>query len=77
MIFRNTVRSHVCNNKYQVKKHESHAEETFSNTFTKNRLQSKPVCLGIIAKPEDHLYSSATNYVDLENLIEVTITIKQ
>jgi len=60
--------------RFQVWTHENHAELIYSQKFIKQKLQyihENPVRSGIVAKPEDYLYSSARNYADLENLIDI------
>ncbi len=74
MIFRYAARKHKRNNTYQVWTHENHAEEIFSNSFIEqkiNYIHQNPVRSGIVVNPEDYLYSSAKNYADLENTLEI------
>jgi REP element-mobilizing transposase RayT len=58
----------------QIWTHENHAELIYSENFIRQKLNyihENPVRSGIVAKAEDYLYSSARNYADLENLINV------
>ena len=58
----------------QIWTHESHAELIYSQKFIEqkvNYIHNNPVKSGIVAKPEDYLYSSARNYADLESVIDV------
>jgi len=58
----------------QIWTHENHAEHIFSQQFIEQKItyiHNNPVRAGIVAKPYDYLYSSARNYADLENLIDV------
>jgi REP element-mobilizing transposase RayT len=59
---------------YQIWTHENHAEHIYSQKFIEQKVQyihSNPVRSGIVAKPEDYLYSSARNYAGLEPVIDV------
>ena len=80
MIFRYAARSHNRNNEYQVWTHESHAEEIYSNTFIEQKIEyihNNPVRSRIVAKPEDYIYSSARNYAELENILDISIATKR
>jgi REP element-mobilizing transposase RayT len=53
-----------------------HAEVVTSNNFIKqkiNYIHNNPVKDKIVALPEDYLYSSARNYADLENELDVIL----
>ena len=59
---------------FQIWTHENHAVELYSSEFVAqkiNYIHQNPVQAGIVAKPEDYLYSSAVNYAGLDGLIEV------
>ncbi|MBK8089820.1 MAG: transposase [Chitinophagaceae bacterium] len=55
------------NNKgWQIWSNDNHPEECFSKAFTDTKLDythDNPVRAGIVEKPEDYLYSSASNYI--------------
>ena len=54
--------------------HENHAVELSTNEMIDTRLNyihENPVRAGWLEKPEDYLYSSASNYADREGLMEV------
>ena len=58
----------------QVWKHENHAEQIYSQKFIEqkiNYIHNNPVRAGIVARAEDYLYSSASNYADMESLMDV------
>jgi REP element-mobilizing transposase RayT len=58
----------------QIWTHENHAELIYSQKFIDqkiNYIHNNPVKSGIVAKPEDYIYSSARNYADLESVIDV------
>ena len=59
---------------HQLWTHENHAEHVYSQKFIEQKVQyihNNPVRSGIVAKPEDYLYSSARNYAGLESVIDV------
>ena len=58
----------------QVWTHENHAELIYSQKFIEQKLNyihENPVRSRIVTKAEDYLYSSARNYADLENVIDI------
>jgi REP element-mobilizing transposase RayT len=58
----------------QVWTHENHAEHIYSEKFIKQKIDyihNNPMRAGLVEKPEDYLYSSARNYADLDNLLDV------
>jgi putative transposase len=65
------------NNKdWQVWSNDNHPEECFTDRFMKTKLNyihENPVRAGIVAKPEDYLYSSASNYVLGKGLLDVEL----
>jgi REP element-mobilizing transposase RayT len=59
---------------HQIWTHENHAEHIYSQKFIEQKVKyihNNPVRSGIVAKPEDYLYSSARNYSGLESVIDV------
>ena len=59
---------------HQVWTHENHAEIIYSQKFIQQKvdyIHKNPVKSGIVVNPEDYLYSSARNYADLDNLLEI------
>jgi len=59
---------------HQLWTHENHAEHIYSQKFIEQKvlyIHNNPVRSGIVAKPEDYLYSSARNYAGLESVIDV------
>ncbi len=74
LIFKYAAKGHKRNENYQVWTHENHAEEIFSNSFIEQKIEyihNNPVRAGLVAKPEDYLYSSARNYAELDSVIEI------
>ncbi|NOQ27228.1 MAG: transposase [Bacteroidales bacterium] len=58
----------------QIWTHENHAEHIFSQKFIEQKLDyihNNPIKAGIVANPQDYLYSSARNYADMESVIEI------
>jgi putative transposase len=57
----------------QVWTHENHAEHIYSQKFIEQKIDyihNNPVRAGIVSRPEDYLYSSASNYAELNSIIE-------
>lgn len=74
MVFKHAASKHTRNNTFQVWTHENQPKEIFSNKFIEqkiNYIHQNPVKAGIVEKAEDYLYSSARNYADMENLLEI------
>jgi REP element-mobilizing transposase RayT len=62
------------NEKKQIWVNDSHPEECYSREFTDTKLKyihENPVRAGIVNKPEDYVYSSASNYICGKGIIEV------
>jgi len=58
----------------QIWTHENHAEEIYSQKFIEQKIEyihNNPVRAGIVQKPEEYLYSSARNYAELDNVLDV------
>ena len=58
----------------QIWKNDNHPEECFSKEFTETKLNyihENPVRAGIVRKPEDNVYSSASNYARMGGIIDV------
>jgi len=67
---------HNRNEKYQFWTHENHAVHLYSPEFTGEKLMylyNNPVRAGIVAKPEDYLYSSARNYANLPGVLDIEL----
>jgi hypothetical protein len=61
---------------FQIWTHENHAEYIYSQKFIEqkiNYIHQNPVRLGIVECPEDYLYSSARNYAEEENILDVSV----
>ena len=62
--------------KYKVWQNGCHAEIARSNWFIKqkiNYIHNNPVVDKVVASPEDYIFSSASNYADLESELEVEL----
>jgi putative transposase len=60
----------------QIWKNDNHPEECFSKSFTETKLNyihENPVRARIVKKPEDYIYSSASNYAGKGGIIDVEI----
>jgi REP element-mobilizing transposase RayT len=58
----------------QVWTHENHAEHIYSQKFMEQKvdyIHNNPVRAGIVSRPEDYLYSSASNYAEMDSILEV------
>lgn len=58
----------------QVWTHENHAEQIYSQKFIEQKvdyIHNNPVRAGIVSRPEDYIYSSASNYAELDSIIDV------
>jgi hypothetical protein len=74
--FRYAAKGHRRNNEYQVWTHENHPEEIYSNNFIEQKIDyihNNPVRSGIVLKPEEYLYSSARNYAELDNVLDISL----
>ncbi|MDR2653409.1 MAG: transposase [Prevotellaceae bacterium] len=74
-IFEFSSKRHKRNEKYQLWTHENHSELIYSEKFIEqkiNYIHENPVRSGIVTKAEDYLYSSARNYAELENVLDIT-----
>ena len=74
MIFRYQAKFNKRAGEKQLWTHENHAVELSTNEMIDSRLEyihNNPVKAGLVASPEDYLYSSARNYGEMEFLIEI------
>ena len=58
----------------QIWVNDSHPEECYSYEFTKTKLDyihENPVRAGIVQRPEDYIYSSASNYILGKGIIDM------
>jgi REP element-mobilizing transposase RayT len=74
--FKLATESHTRNKNYQFWQLGSHAEEIYSEKFMWSKIDYihfNPIRAGIVLKPQDYIYSSASNYVDGKGILEVEI----
>ncbi len=72
--FEFACRSHSRNEKYQFWQYGNHPEEVFTEKFLWQKLDYihlNPVRAGIVEKASHYLYSSASNYVNGNGLLEI------
>jgi REP element-mobilizing transposase RayT len=61
---------------YQFWTHENHAGHIYTDNFLRQKLDyihMNPVRAGIVRRPEEYVYSSATNYAGLASIMDVEI----
>ena len=72
--FEYNAQRHSRNENYQMWTHENHALVIYSPQFAMEKLEylhNNPVRAGFVRKPEDYVYSSASNYAGTESLLEI------
>jgi REP element-mobilizing transposase RayT len=65
---------HSRNEIYQLWEHDNHPIELSSPNFTQQKIDyihHNPVRAGLVYRPEDYVYSSASNYAAIDGIIEV------
>ena len=73
-LFKQAAFKHKRNSDFQFWTHENHAEHIFSNKFMEQKLDyihNNPVRAGIVTKPEEYKYSSASDYAYGNGLLKV------
>ena len=74
--FKKATETHSRNRNHQFWQYGNHAEEVYSHKFMWSKLDYihlNPVRAGIVEKASHYRYSSASNYVNNEGLIDVEI----
>ena len=74
LIFKYHAKYNKRNNELQFWTHENHAVELTSNEMIDSRINyihQNPVRAGWVANDYEYLYSSATNFAELESLLEL------
>ena len=72
--FKNACAHLKRNQQYKVWQDGYHAEQGYSNAFIKqkvNYIHNNPVIDRIVTFPEDYIFSSARNYADLSNELDI------
>jgi REP element-mobilizing transposase RayT len=65
---------HSRNELYQLWEHDNHFVEVSSATFTQQKIDyihHNPVRAGLVYRPEDYVYSSASNYAGIDQIIDI------
>jgi len=65
---------HTRNEHYQLWEHDNHFVELSSQSFTQQKIDyihNNPVKAGLVYKAEDYIYSSASNYAGLDQIIDI------
>ncbi len=74
LVFKYHAKYNKRNNEIQFWTHENHAVELSTNKMIESRIDyihQNPVRAGLVQKDYEYLYSSATNFAELESLIEI------
>ena len=74
--FKKATETHNRNTNYQFWKYGNHAEEIYSHKFMWSKLDYihlNPVRAGIVEKASHYKYSSASNYVSNEGVLEIEL----
>jgi len=74
--FKLATESHSRNKNFQFWQLGNHAEEIYSEKFMWSKIDYihfNPIPARIVLKPQDYIYSSASNYVNCRGIIEVEI----
>jgi REP element-mobilizing transposase RayT len=74
VIFSKAGSSNPNNKTYQVWRQDNHPIELYTNEVIDQKMEyihMNPVRAGIVQNPEDYLYSSARNYAEMENILDI------
>ncbi|MDG2432521.1 transposase [Flavobacterium sp.] len=74
--FQKATETHTRNKNYQFWQYGNHAEEVYSEKFLWSKIDyihMNPVRSGLVKNIEDYIYSSASNYINKEGLVEVEL----
>ena len=74
--FQFNAQRHSRNENYQMWTHENHAVVIYSPDFARQKLDylhNNPVRAGIVRKPEEYIYSGASNYAEMESVMKISI----
>jgi putative transposase len=73
-ILQKAGKQNLKNKTYQVWRQDNHPIELYKPETVQQKLDyihMNPVRSGIVANPEDYLYSSARNYAEMDNVMEI------
>jgi hypothetical protein len=74
--FKLATETHSRNKNHQFWQLGNHAEEIYSEKFMWSKIDYilfNPVRAGIVLKPQDYIYSSASNYINNKGILDVEI----
>ena len=74
--FKLATESHSRNKNYQFWQYGNHAEEIYSEKFMWSKIDYihfNPIRAGIVYKPQDYIFSSASNYSNGKGILEVEL----
>ena len=74
--FKLATESHSRIKNYQFWQYGNHAEEIYSEKFMWTKIDYihfNPVKAGIVTKPQDYIFSSASNYIDGKGIINIEL----
>jgi REP element-mobilizing transposase RayT len=74
--FHLTAQKQNKNDKYKFWTSDNHAEVIYSESFAREKLDyihNNPVKAGIVKRPQDYIYSSASNYADEESILKISL----
>ncbi len=74
--FEFAAKSNKRNSNYQFWQVNSHPEEIFSEPFLWSKINyvhMNPVRAGIVSKASEYIYSSASNYVEKESILDIIV----
>ena len=74
--FQLATETHSRNKNFQFWQYGNHAEEIYSEKFMWSKIDYihfNPVRACIVSRPQDYIYSSASNYVDGKGIIDVEL----
>ncbi len=76
MVFTAAAEKHTRNKKYQIWQHNNYPEEVYCPKFTLSKInyvQNNPLEAGLVARPEDYLFSSAVDYAGGKSFVNVSL----
>lgn len=74
--FKLATETHSRNKNFQFWQYGNHAEEIYLEKFMWSKIDYihfNPVRAGIVLKPQDYIFSSASNYIDGNGIIDVEL----
>ncbi|MFD2186818.1 transposase, partial [Aquimarina celericrescens] len=75
-LFAKAAKTHNRNKEFQFWRYGNHSEEVYSNKFLWSKLDYihlNPIRAGWVNKASHYIYSSASNYVEGNGILEITL----